>query len=76
MCLHLPAYILDGKQYKTVSGLFRALIDKHNATDISAIRKDRSLSVYEECTEVARYHVSAPEPGKDIELAIIPEVAP
>lgn len=66
-----PSWTLDGRAYKTVSGLCNALTKKHGAESVSMVRSDRSLSVYGKGGgEIARYYVDAPQPGKAMVLRI------
>jgi hypothetical protein len=66
-----PGWTLDGRTFKTVSGLCNYLLRKHAGNETSMVRPDRSLSVYETTgLEIARYYVAAPKIGKTMALTI------
>ena len=67
-------YAIDGREFKTVTGLFKYLMRKHDAEQLSAIGSDRVLRVYrskEDDELVARYTASKPEIGKPITLTLL-----
>lgn len=68
-----PGWTLDGRTFKTVSGLCKYLTTKHRGDSTSVVRADRSLSVYADRLEVARYYIAAPKLGEAMALTIAHE---
>ena len=68
-----PVYRVDGREFKTVLGLCKYLVKKHNAIEIGCVTRDRKLHVRGHTSTSARsiiatYSVSKPEIGKPMTL--------
>lgn len=68
-----PVYSVDGREFKTIGGLCKYLMNKHNASEIGGVTRDRKLHVRGATSTstrsvVAVYTVSAPEIGRPMYL--------
>jgi hypothetical protein len=69
--LDFPGYEIDGKVFKSVQGLSRYLMRKHNAHSHSCIGQDRILRVYNDDHSIkCAYDASAPIVGKPTLLTL------
>jgi hypothetical protein len=66
-----PVYLLDGREYRTVAGLCKALERKHGARSVSGVSSERKVCAFGVADKVlAVYRVSPPEIGKPMVLTL------
>jgi hypothetical protein len=69
-----PVYSVDGKEFRTVNGLCKYLMNKHShASEVGGVTRDRKIHVRGATSTstrsiIAVYSVSAPEIGKPMVL--------
>lgn len=66
-----PVYAVDGKEFRSVSGLCNHLSRKHGADSVGGVSSDRKLAVRRGETIIAVYAVSAPVIGKPMALSLV-----
>ena len=69
-----PVYAVDGREFKTVTGLFKYLTRKHGAGEMSGVGSDHVIRLYHGYGDdllLARYSVSRAEIGKPMILKLL-----